>query len=916
MKRLSSFSLLLSAALLASCGAGGGGGSSTATPTPDPVAILPQPEVDPEPEPITSDPEPEVEPEPEPEPIETSEQDAQRLRLMAAVNNAKGAVAAVTDTSNKNDINYANAAISVLEAAIQNATDLSEDDTERAFALSELAALKSFLAIVTAEPEPVEEPEPFVVEEPIAEEPDPDPEPTATVPLTPPANEPELEECIQGLPSSGLFDRVSGCINETEPEPVMEESCFNTYRYNFDEEVYYFYDCLTAPLLSKEVGAELDNILENWRSIELEETGRYALHRNLINAYLAYAYLEVTGKDSVFAGDGVTIGFVDSGLDIYHPEFYGVGLDSEVYAHIDTNFDEPGDKSHGTAVAAAAAGWNVGIAPGATIIMNGIRNPDGIGIFQVAIEDEEFLESVLADPIDILNLSFGRPATPSYNLSTFSLDDYAASLSNAENLYNSSTSSKPIIVHSAGNQGYRHPSVSNYLGFSNDITFITVVATDIYMNISDFSNRCGVAKDFCIAAPGKDLYLPYRIPFFEDDYDFPSMTYDTISGTSFAAPIVSGGLAVMKYMFRDNLSNEELVERLFATAKKTGQHSNQSIYGQGFMDLGAAVNPWGIPSFMSTLSFTGNDVSDTVISLSTPLGDSLSQSLASEEVAAFDSLDAPFWFDANLFTVPSSGTSIASRLHHFNNINRFQSLPDEWKFSLKENASSGNIGHLSLTDGSSQFTIQSPYGVSTTVYSDPKDKEGVSVSWTPKNLDILTMEVGYLNEHQSLIGSQSDGAFGSLSSETFFIGSELTKTIGGWRLTAQGEIGQVNPSVGHSLFIDDISSLTTSTFNFEATRDFIGSSVLSFSIGQPLRVENGSIDLSLPVGRTHDGTVLDKSLSASLAPSGRQLDFTTKLEFPWLKGDVALGATFSNQPKHQLSIDGEWMVFAGYRAKW
>ena len=372
----------------------------------------------------------------------------------------------------------------------------------------------------------------------------------------------------------------------------------------------------------------------------------------------------------------------------------------------------------------------------------------------------------------------------------------------------------------------------------------------------------------------------------------------------------------MKQIFRGHLSDRQIVDRLFATANDSGRYALEEIYGHGLMDLGAATNPWGIPSFMSTLSSTGNDVSDTVISVSTPLGDSLSQSLASEEVAAFDSLGAPFWFDANSFTVPSSGTSIASRLHHFNNINRFQSLPDEWKFSLKENASSGSVGHLSLTDGSSQFTIQSPYGVSTTVYSDPKDKEGVSVSWTPKNLDNLTMEVGYLDEHQSLLGSHAKGAFGSLSSETFFIGSELSKTIGEWKLTAQGEIGQVNPSVGHSLFIDDISSLTTSAFNLEATRDFIGSSTLSFSIGQPLRVENGSIDLSLPVGRTHDGTLLNKSLSASLSPSGRQLDFTTKLEFPWLKGDVALGATFSNQPKHQLSVNGEWTMFAGYRAKW
>ena len=66
-----------------------------------------------------------------------------------------------------------------------------------------------------------------------------------------------------------------------------------------------------------------------------------------------------------------------------------------------------------------------------------------------------------------------------------------------------------------------------------------------------------------------------------------------VAGTSFAAPMVSGGLAVMKQLFRDQLLNTALVTRLFATADKGGKFADQEIYGQGMMDLGAAATPVG-----------------------------------------------------------------------------------------------------------------------------------------------------------------------------------------------------------------------------------------------------------------------------------------------------------------------------------
>lgn len=194
--------------------------------------------------------------------------------------------------------------------------------------------------------------------------------------------------------------------------------------------------------------------------------------------------------------------------------------------------------------------------------------------------------------------------------------------------------------------------------------------------------------------------------------------------------------------------------------------------------------------------------------------------------------------------------------------------------------------------------------------------QGLTLAWTPKTSSAFTLEAGYLNEQQSLLGSQAKGAFGHLSGETLFLGAGLNTTAGSWQLAAQGEIGRVNPAVGQSQFIDAVSPLSTSAFRLQSTRPFANGSTLSFSLSQPLRVESGSATLSLPTGRTQNGVVLHQALSAPLVPSGRQLDLTAKLEFPWLGGDVSMGATRSHQPQHQLTAAPEWTVFTGYKAVW
>ena len=299
------------------------------------------------------------------------------------------------------------------------------------------------------------------------------------------------------------------------------------------------------------------------------------------------------------------------------------------------------------------------------------------------------------------------------------------------------------------------------------------------------------------------------------------------------------------------------------------------------------------------------------------VGDSLPQALASQEIAAFDSLGAPFWYPASHFTVPAAGTSLATNLQRFLNPTEEQPiLPDAWQFSFQEHATALEGGHLALSHGASRFSMRGPQGWGATLFQETDSLEGLTVTWNPLTFDDLSIEAGYLKEKKSLLGTQASGAFGQLSADTLFLSAGINTTAGRWHLAAQGELGHVIPSLGHSLLIDRVSPLTTSAFGLEATRPFDNGTSFSFSLSQPLRVERGAATFSLPTRRSQDGVVLGKTLSAPLAPRGRQLDLTAKLQLPLWGGDVSMGAVRSQHPQHQVGAAPQWTVFTGYRSSW
>lgn len=322
-------------------------------------------------------------------------------------------------------------------------------------------------------------------------------------------------------------------------------------------------------------------------------------------------------------GAGVTIGFIDSGIDQRHPIFAGKMIVEEFQAG---GVDETGavEYSHGTAVASVALGARIdgspslhGVAWAADVKMIGIplESAGGSyapisspGLLLSDLSTAPIATDIASDPdIDILNLSIGYEGL----IENYDEARLRAGFSRTISvLAQAGARQKKILVWAAGNA---HGAPCSYVGAdcqggrvnatSPEVLpglmvriselrghSIAVAAVGEDGEIADFSNRCGIAADWCIAAPGEDVAFAWFGPY----EGRVRRGYAEGSGTSLAAPMVSGALAVMDSFFDGQLSNEELVARVFATADKTGRYADRATYGQGCWTWGRRRSRWGM----------------------------------------------------------------------------------------------------------------------------------------------------------------------------------------------------------------------------------------------------------------------------------------------------------------------------------
>ena len=149
------------------------------------------------------------------------------------------------------------------------------------------------------------------------------------------------------------------------------------------------------------------------------------------------------------------------------------------------------------------------------------------------------------------------------------------------------------------------------INVSLEDNWLAVAALDRNTVIANFSNACGDAKEWCIAAPGVSIYFPNSAT---------TDKYTEESGTSFSAPHVSGALAVLKSaadalvpqmsaMTTVRLILLETATPLYSDASKNGVRIMEngepvlsSVYGWGLVNISAGITHLqGIANQMSSI---------------------------------------------------------------------------------------------------------------------------------------------------------------------------------------------------------------------------------------------------------------------------------------------------------------------------
>jgi subtilisin family serine protease len=320
-----------------------------------------------------------------------------------------------------------------------------------------------------------------------------------------------------------------------------------------------------------DIQEEAEEIEEEKNVIEAGPNYAYELALVPNDLYFNQQYnlgkIRVEGVWDHFRGEGVTIGFVDTGY-YRHPD-----LDAKVRGERDFVESEPPDSEaqdsgyHGTAV--------VGVAAAETDNGEGIASVGFQADFVMAKGCEEWcfssdtapaLDWLVDQGVEIINLSFGAeqqpPGDPVLGLAV-----------------QRARGAGVLVIAAAGNDGDKTGSFypAAYPGV------LGVAAVDQNNAPARFSNYGPVVD---VAAPGVNITSTYNPHSPENT---TGALYGYFSGTSFAAPHVAGVAALLKAK-NPELPAERIAERIQIRATDIGPRGNDDRSGSGLLDAGCSVN--------------------------------------------------------------------------------------------------------------------------------------------------------------------------------------------------------------------------------------------------------------------------------------------------------------------------------------
>lgn len=636
-------------------------------------------------------------------------------------------------------------------------------------------------------------------------------------------------------------------------ETIIEDSMKNTYEVvlsTYETTVTTTVKQVTTTTISYSDNTEKVEVSENTLSETSEVERSTSTKRNLIASipveseekivadtirtdefYGNYA-LEMIGADVAYeqgyTGSGVTVGVVDSGLTDTNGKFANI---VDTYNMNDGSSVVTDTQGHGTHVAGIIGANKTnntmhGVAYNADLIIVKALNDNGGATHQTLAKAIVWSANAGAK---VTNVSIA--GNLAYNMAGKGDAGFKYFYNDIEPLKGKDS----VVVVAAGNsrldcnvkistyskwEGDEYvncafPAALPFVTQFNDLedSWIAVGAVDSTGNLARYSNKAGIMKDWYMVAPGSDVLSTSA-----------DGGYEKMSGTSMAAPVVTGAFALLAEKF-PHLTGTQIRAILFQTTDDLGAEGVDEVYGHGLLNVGRAMAPVGdltLPNG-ATVEGSGTKVDSVVVVASAGMASALASSASVGQIGILDSYDRVYQIDA------TSAIYDTSSAFSFDN----------------------------YVTGETSNIIYGLNQIRNDIHADAV--------------------IGYqITETMRLMYGSEKGAFGSVDSSLIGFGADRTDYI---RLGYNTDTLAVNLDYGYAKggtgvgIIESTSDMHGVGFSATKTLEFDNASH-TIGLSSPIKIVQGRAEVETLTSRNIDGTLNYSTESVDLSNSEREYTLT------------------------------------------
>ena len=603
-----------------------------------------------------------------------------------------------------------------------------------------------------------------------------------------------------------------------------------------------------------------------------------------------------------------------------------------------------------------------GVAPNAQIVpvkhdlMSGFTNP---------------IQTLLDNNVKVINMSLGTASNNTYNANMAKTNkrDYASLMDDSLDGFKAlADNQSAVFVVAAGNESNSQPSMESGAGLyypELQKVMLVVVSVDKNNKISSFSNKCGATSGYCLAAPGENITSTNN-----------SSGTRTESGTSVAAPIVSGAVAFLMGAY-PNLTPANVTSLILETATDLG---NPTETGHGLLNLDAATQPVGQLSLATTNSVSGEKLNFNGTKLRIP---QVMQMMAQEmptQIAILDKYE-------RVFTVPTKNIvqvvkrdnrMFQNKLHRFMKFDSIKRIAqdnsplsfsfstaskkdsktgissmdityhlgkNDIRFYFQEDTTYGNVDYFDRTNINPFSAMDNAYGIDNSYHitqktnlnfgfvsgqnalfkttDDDIDSRGRmsafqgGLSYQANDKLSFNINGGILNEENSLLGLYGNGGFDIDKTQTYYVGimAQLSPTDR-WRLSGSYYYG-MTPAQQLNSFIKT-NRLYSESMSFDARYLLDKQNYIGFVLSSPLRIRKGYAQFTLPSGRDYySDTIYQNKTKLKLHSSTREWDtgiYGVYALTPAIR--IKSQGMVRFNPEHQSKAKPDYQVLFGLNWNW